>query len=558
MALEGFNKEYYLNAKLEALQADPATSAEWQGRDTAALESLLRSDYGLTPEQHYVRYGYQEDLAPNAYFDADEYVRAKAQSMVENDGYANVADARAAFESAWQGTPYQHYLQYGASEGINPSNDFDASAYYQEKLADLQSDPETSAAWAGATVEDVKASLSEAGLTPLGHFIEYGRQEGLTAPDVPAAEAVSVEGAWAEIPESRVLTVQGSSEMPTYFQASDLAATGDHAEYQAIRFVGVNGQQVTLDGLPHRKWVFVDSSDMTLNLNGTEAGHVKLEGSTVTLLGDTVNQGTETNPDYVATGLMTSLTMAVAAGDSASSLDLAGSATAGLMKVNLEGDGDLDVSGNAMVEGAVVDAAFLSGDLTVADGVLDDASSVTLGSGDDILTIDDASAADGSAAILAGGAGADTLIFSSNVQVPADAPDTATTVQADVSGFEDVTFNGYSEIDARDFGNANLTFDSGASVDHLDGDRTVTAVADGISTGQNDGHSPLLLNDPGSTVNVVARQDANDPSQVLDLKVVSNSEEDDAGNASSTLHLSGKADVAYEVNSDEIGTFDAW
>jgi V8-like Glu-specific endopeptidase len=47
--LPGFDKAYYLNAKLAALQADPGTSKNWIGKDTAFLENLLNG-FGLTPE----------------------------------------------------------------------------------------------------------------------------------------------------------------------------------------------------------------------------------------------------------------------------------------------------------------------------------------------------------------------------------------------------------------------------------------------------------------------------------------------------------------------------
>lgn len=195
MALQGFDKDYYLNAKLEQLQNDPATSATWAGKTADFLESKLLNGFGLTAEQHYAQYGYQEGLAPNAYFDPQEYIQAKAVAMVNDpaSSYTSVDAAAKAFVDLWGGNVYQHYLQYGASEGINPSNDFDASAYLEEKLAALQAAGETQY----QTADDVKAALAAAGLTPLDHFLEYGQQEGLSAPAVPADEQVTVDNSVA-------------------------------------------------------------------------------------------------------------------------------------------------------------------------------------------------------------------------------------------------------------------------------------------------------------------------------------------------------------------------
>lgn len=182
MALRGFDKTYYLNAKLAQLQNTPETSDEWAGKSVDFLENKLRSGFGLTAEEHYQQYGYQEGLVPNAFFDPQQYIQAKATSLFNDDttDYTSIDAAADAFVDVWNGNVYQHYLQYGADEGINPSQAFDASAYLEEKLAALQAAGETQY----QTIGDVRAAFDAAGLTPLGHFIEYGREEGLSAPEV--------------------------------------------------------------------------------------------------------------------------------------------------------------------------------------------------------------------------------------------------------------------------------------------------------------------------------------------------------------------------------------
>jgi hypothetical protein len=108
--------------------------------------------------------------------------------MFNAGGYLKIEDALVAFRQAWPGDPYLHYLVYGDEEGINPSNNFDVSAYLEEKLATLQADPAT--AYRYNSIADVKAALRGSGLTTLGHFLRFGIHEGLSARKVSAVEQV--------------------------------------------------------------------------------------------------------------------------------------------------------------------------------------------------------------------------------------------------------------------------------------------------------------------------------------------------------------------------------
>lgn len=194
MAIPGFNQEFYLNAKLAQLQSNSETAADWAGKDAAFLEARFTA-VGLTAEQHYEQYGYQEDLAPNAFFDPAEYIRAKATAMFNDSAssYLTIEAAAEDFVNLWDGNVYNHYLQYGEEEGINPSNDFDVSSYLEAKLAKLQSDEATAAEWADKGVSDVADEFEAAGITALEHFVAYGDEEGLSATAVPAEEQVEVD-----------------------------------------------------------------------------------------------------------------------------------------------------------------------------------------------------------------------------------------------------------------------------------------------------------------------------------------------------------------------------
>lgn len=187
MALSGFDKAHYLNAKLTALRAQ---FPEWATKDAAFLETLLTDTYGLTAEMHYTRYGYTEGLSPNAFFNHEEYRFAKATDMVAKGLSPSMESALNAFDAAWQGDVYRHYLQYGAAEAINPSNRFDESQYLTDKLATLKASASTRAEWTGQTIDTLRSVITNHGMTVVGHYIQYGAAEGLTITIVPADELV--------------------------------------------------------------------------------------------------------------------------------------------------------------------------------------------------------------------------------------------------------------------------------------------------------------------------------------------------------------------------------
>ncbi len=83
-------------------------------------------------------------------------------------------------------TVYEHFHRYGWKEGLNPSETFDISNYFEAKLSQLKGkDPEKYADW---TVDDVKEAFENAGLDPEEHAILYGKDEGIVTGE--ALEAI--------------------------------------------------------------------------------------------------------------------------------------------------------------------------------------------------------------------------------------------------------------------------------------------------------------------------------------------------------------------------------
>lgn len=173
MATPWFIKEDYLQSKLSQLIASGDNSYTNTVQVEAAIEAA-----GYTALSHFETYGSLERTSPNQYFDAAEYLEAKAaESNSTPEGVAlAINDAGL---SIWQ-----HFQQYGWTEGVSPSNSFDVDAYLADKLAQLQAD-EPGAGWTAQMLED---TLEAAGLDPISHYYTYGQAEGLVPEPILTAE----------------------------------------------------------------------------------------------------------------------------------------------------------------------------------------------------------------------------------------------------------------------------------------------------------------------------------------------------------------------------------
>jgi len=185
-----FDATYYFNEKLASMG---------EGWDSTQLVAAFTSagykmDTADNREQslfdHFNTYGKFEGVNPSDYFNADEYIYAKAV-----DFYAKVQGVlpaavvvtefmlqsmRAAIAGA-NLSPWDHYEQYGAAEGLNPSTHFDSAKYIKAKTAQMNAMNEGAGyenqQWTEAEVLEI---LSD-GMTPLTHYFDYGYDEGLDA-----------------------------------------------------------------------------------------------------------------------------------------------------------------------------------------------------------------------------------------------------------------------------------------------------------------------------------------------------------------------------------------
>jgi len=208
-----FIKEQYLQSKLAQLVAS--------GDGSFTLDSLDQAitDAGYTAYTHFQTYSLQERTSPNNFFNANEYLAAKAEWMMQSaNGWDGVtvwtADMVAqAIKNAGIATIWDHFAQYGWKEGVNPSNSFDVSDYFATKLAALQvAEPEV--VW---TYTKMISAFEAANLDPVTHYLTYGINEaGVVVAPVVGDEAVDL-GAGVTLSLEAALAAYNADTLPAAF-----------------------------------------------------------------------------------------------------------------------------------------------------------------------------------------------------------------------------------------------------------------------------------------------------------------------------------------------------
>lgn len=186
-----FDVDTYMANKLIQVQtAEP--DANWTAESLAA--TFVANDFGGTDGayNHFVAFGAKEDVSPNALFSADQYYTAKAAQFYDKAPSAvsalEVATVKGLIKDAGMNA-WTHYQAYGASEGVNPSNDFDSTAYMEAKLALMKADDPN------YTMDNLEAAFAAAGYSPLEHFLTFGGLEGeVQEPSFPVPDEERVPG----------------------------------------------------------------------------------------------------------------------------------------------------------------------------------------------------------------------------------------------------------------------------------------------------------------------------------------------------------------------------
>ena len=259
-----FDYETYMANKLAQMQkTDPA--GNWTVSklvDVFAQNGFLGEDGAY---EHFVQFGANEDVAPNADFNASEYYAAKAAQFygVEPSAVTELQIANVKAIIAENGmNAWTHYVQYGSDEGVNPSNAFDADAYLDAKTAALVAAGEKQPDGSEWTPEAVQKAISDAGMTVLEHYMTYGgRGEGEVA-----------QGVTFPVPDDQKVPAEVTGN--TYVLTPDLDA-----------IVGTNGSDVIIGATQDGKGTFTSGDSID---GGEGVDTLKLYGV------NNVNKGLQT------------------------------------------------------------------------------------------------------------------------------------------------------------------------------------------------------------------------------------------------------------------------
>jgi hypothetical protein len=241
-----FDEDYYLAEKLAQLQSNPNTAEDWADKTTDDVLQAF-TDAGLTSYEHYVEYGDDEGLSPNEYFDYGYYVYEEAYQLYEDGKSTSIYDGIRDFLDALDEsgmTAYEHFHLYGWEEGLDPSPSFDVDTYFENKLAQLQSNEDTAADWAGKTVDDLEDYFAELGLDPVQHYIEWGADEGISYSEVVVNNAPVAQN--DNLADSVTISAGEVERLPLqYLTQNDSDPDGDAISVTDVS-TNVEGAQVRL------------------------------------------------------------------------------------------------------------------------------------------------------------------------------------------------------------------------------------------------------------------------------------------------------------------------
>lgn len=180
-----FDANAYMQNKLAQMQAtDPDYS--WDELYDAFRDAGFVGEEGQY--EHFVKFGAAEEVAPNAYFDADEYYAAKAKQYYEEElkqeftgSEEQIANVKNLIKTAGMNA-WTHYQQFGSAEGVNPSNAFDASDYCAAKAEAMNKAGQKAPDGTEWTAEKIAEAIDQAGMSVLEHYLTYaGTGEGEVA-----------------------------------------------------------------------------------------------------------------------------------------------------------------------------------------------------------------------------------------------------------------------------------------------------------------------------------------------------------------------------------------
>ena len=248
-----FDPTVYMQNKLAQMQAtDPAYTMTQLVADFAAAGFVGEEGYF----NHFMQFGAAEEVAPNAYFNANEYYAAKAAQFYGEaftGSELQIAQVKTLINKEGMNA-WTHYQQFGSAEGVNPSNAFDASDYCAAKAEAMnaagQKDPDGND-W---TAESIAKAIDDAGMSVLEHYLTYaGTDEG----EVAAGSTFPVsDDDQVVVPSGETIVIDELDSTIAY-----TGSAGDDKFYLKNNNTGLHAYN-TLDGGEGNDTLILDGKDL--------------------------------------------------------------------------------------------------------------------------------------------------------------------------------------------------------------------------------------------------------------------------------------------------------
>lgn len=485
-----FDPTVYMQNKLAQMQAtDPAYTMS----DLVAAFA----DAGFVGEegyfQHFLQFGAAEEVAPNAYFNANEYYAAKAAQFYGEaftGSELQIAQVKTLINKEGMNA-WTHYQQFGSAEGVNPSNAFDASDYCAAKAEAMnaagQKDPDGND-W---TAESIAKAIDDAGMSVLEHYLTYaGTDEG----EVAAGSTFPVsDDDQVVVPSGETIVIDELDSTIAY-----TGSAGDDKFYLKNNTTNLHAYN-TLDGGEGNDTLILDGKDLggatirnieNLVVNGgIDADYdMSLFATSFTLNGGRA-QLTNVAGQKLVTDNATSLDVAMAAGQTSVDLTILNRAPGA--DVTLQGDSLSSVK-------LAVDEGVKGLDLKTAGAdtkVTDLAITATVSEAENDVAEVNAEDLDELANVTVAGDGAVELAVANGDKLKAvNAAENTGGVTVDLSGADNAAFTGGAGADKLTVKGSKVAHTLGAGDDTVVvSDATFADLAKGFSVDGGEGTDTLQM-----------------------------------------------------------------
>lgn len=422
-----FDPTVYMQNKLAQMQAtDPAYTM------SDLVAAFAKAGF-VGPEgyfQHFQQFGAAEEVAPNAYFNANEYYAAKAAQFYDDkfDGSElQIAQVKALINKEGMNA-WTHYQQFGSAEGVNPSNAFDASDYCAAKAAAMNKAGQKAPDGTDWTAEKIAKAIDDAGMSVLEHYLTYagtGEGEvaaGSTYPVADDDQVVVPNPGETFVLKEGIEQLQGTSGDDVFKAEGNVMDAGD------VTDGGAGNDTLEVYGNAELKGTFTNIENLVI-VDATQANNDKdidlsaFSGS-FTLKGGSdkvVTVDNVTGQKLVLDGTTEKITLTANMADTQTSANLVSQNAGNTVEFILTGKALTDV--NLVTDGAKADTisgtdtiknvnVTATGDADVAlDGMTNLENVTVAGAGG--VTVDLSSA---TKAVFTGGAGNDTITLNGSTK----------------------------------------------------------------------------------------------------------------------------------------------